>query len=43
MRAAGHTRLDPTWLYTITDQTREEEQLGRMWDRLVGQAISEVQ
>ena len=43
MCAAGHSRPDTTWLYTISDETREEEQLGRMWERLTGAPVGGTQ
>jgi len=43
MRGAGHSKPDTTWLYTITDDAREEEQLRRMWGRLAKMESGEVQ
>jgi integrase len=34
MKAAGHTSLSMTWLYTVTDAEREKAQVQRMWDRI---------
>jgi integrase len=35
MKAAGHGSLGMTWLYTVLDAGREQEQMRRMWDRLL--------
>lgn len=36
MRAAGHTRVDTTFLYSLGDPEREREQVNRMFERLIG-------
>jgi hypothetical protein len=38
MKAAGHKNPSMTWLYTITDQEREKEQVLRMCQRIGGEA-----
>lgn len=37
MRAAGHTKPSTTWLYTVTDHSREREQVEAMIGRLQGE------
>jgi hypothetical protein len=37
MRAAGHTRVDTTMLYTLTDAEREREHVEKMFARLIGE------
>ena len=34
MKAAGHTKLDTTWLYTITDHEREKRHVAKIFERL---------
>jgi hypothetical protein len=34
MKQAGHANVSTTWLYTITDQEREKEQVAKLWNRL---------
>jgi integrase len=34
MKAAGHTQLSTTWLYTQTDIERERKQVQEIWNRL---------
>jgi len=44
MMAAGQSRLQATWDYNIfADAAQEEEQLVRMWGRLMGDGTGEVQ
>ncbi|MEN6603727.1 MAG: tyrosine-type recombinase/integrase [Bryobacteraceae bacterium] len=42
MRAAGHASPSTTWLYTITDQERERQQVCRILDRIGGDVRSAV-
>ena len=35
MRAAGHTKPDTTWLYTISDEARERAHVEAIWQRLM--------
>lgn len=34
MKAAGHTKPETTWLYTITDQDREKQHVAKIFERL---------
>jgi hypothetical protein len=34
MKQAGHASVSTTWLYTITDDGREEEQVAKLWNKL---------
>lgn len=40
MKAAGHTRVDTTMLYTLTDAERERQQVERMFEALIGAAAA---
>ena len=40
MKAAGHTRVDTTMLYTLTDAVRERQQVERMFEWLIGDAAA---
>jgi integrase len=42
MRAAGHTRIDTTMLYTIADADREREQVQKMMERIGGHVIAGI-
>ncbi len=43
MKAAGHTRVDTTMLYTLTDSERERQQVERMFERLIGDPAGKPQ
>lgn len=38
MKAAGHTPVDTTMLYTLKDAERERQQVERMFEWLIGDA-----
>jgi hypothetical protein len=33
-QAAGHVNVSTTWLYSISDEEREKEQVAKLWERL---------
>jgi integrase len=37
MKAAGHTKVDMTLVYSLLDANREKEQVGRMYDYIMGE------
>jgi hypothetical protein len=43
MKAAGHSKPDTTWHYTITDQEREREHVKLIRDRITGEAAGAIQ
>ena len=36
-KAAGHARPSTTWMYTITDDEREEQHVDWIWKRIGGE------
>ena len=36
MKHAGHSKVDMTFLYTITERKRERQVVERIWDRIMG-------
>ncbi|MGC4051001.1 MAG: tyrosine-type recombinase/integrase [Paludibaculum sp.] len=43
MRGAGHTKIDMTMLYTVTDAEREREQVQKMMERIGGNVVAGIQ